>query len=173
MGDPGVGIGVVTFPSDEILEVTTEKPGPENLENPVAYVAIFINDRVRRRGWMSSGEFVVMIRFEKRDVECGMDFHADWKVQSEGGSPNGFDYLERTQEFEIEFVAGPLGSDVGALEKDELAFLEIRGAGSTTVGILLLKLLGVGHGGLTHSVGVLEVFDVILSGRSRDVTQGG
>lgn len=114
-----------------------------------------------------------MIRLEERDMERRVDLHGCRKFKSIGRSADDLDDLEGSEELEVELVTGSVGPDIGSLEKDKLAFLEVWSFGAPSVGILLLRFLSVRHGGSAKCMGVLDVLDVIFSCRSGDVANGG
>jgi hypothetical protein len=113
-----------------------------------------------------------VVWLEERDMERRVDLHGGRKVETVGRRPYDLKDLEGPEELEIELVAWPGSPNVGSLEKNLLSFLEVWGFGTPEIGVLLLRLLSVRHRGSAQGVRVLDVFDMVLCRRGRDVADG-
>lgn len=171
--NPRVRVGVVAFPADEVLEGASVKARLEDGFDVIAQVPIVVNDGLWRGGRSSGRKVIAVVRLEERDVERRVDLHGCRKIEAIGRGADDLEDLEGSEELEVELVTGSVGPNIGSLEKDKLAFLEVWSFGSPSVGILLLRFLGVRHGGSAECMGVLDVLGVILSCRSGDVADGG
>lgn len=86
LGDPGVRIGVVAFPTDEVLVGAAVFAGFEDCVDEVPFVdCVIVDDRSRRGRGSSAGKIVGVVWFEKGGVEGRVNLHGVGKVEAEGG----------------------------------------------------------------------------------------
>ena len=105
-----VVFGRVTGPLGPVLEFVVVELRADDFVKFVFVFSFYLN---RRRGFLNlGGEFVVLLGFEERNVECVVYSHRGWKVQFIGFRAYLCGYLEWSYLFPVQFLGSSSGVDV-------------------------------------------------------------